>query len=220
MRRARVKICGLTREEDVRMASARGADAVGFIVGIPSSPRNLSLKKAETLLQCVPLFVNSVVVMRPTSLEEIRTTYETLRPDALQLHGGNSFDIAMLREHMPKASLIRAVQAKPPTVLPDAIAAAEAFDAVLIDSWASGRLGGTGVVHDWRLSTRVKRGIHPTPLILAGGLTPENVGDAIRKVAPYAVDVSTGVESRPGLKDPDAVTAFIEKAKEVRMCDD
>lgn len=220
MRSVRVKICGLTREEDVRMASARGADVVGFVVGVPSSPRNLSLKKAETLLKRVPLFVQSVLVMGPKSLNEVRTTYETLRPDAIQLHGDNVLDASLLRENVPKASLIRAVQAKPTTVLQDAVDAAQAFDAVLIDSCAHGRLGGTGVVHDWKLSKRVKRVIHPTPLILAGGLNPENVRDAIRTVEPYAVDVSTGVESRPGIKDPDKVSAFIEKAKEVRMCDD
>jgi phosphoribosylanthranilate isomerase len=220
MRRVRVKICGLTREEDVRMVAARGADAVGFVVGIPSSPRSLSLKKVETLLRYVPLFVQSVLVMDPQSIDEVRTTYEALRPDALQLHGDTSLDISLLRENLPKASLIRAVQANPTTVLQDAVDATQAFDAILIDSRAQGRLGGTGVVHDWELSKRVKRVIPPTPLILAGGLNPDNVQDAIRTIEPYAVDVSTGVELSPGVKDPDKVSAFIKKAQEAWIRDD
>lgn len=220
MRRVKAKICGLTREEDVVMASAMGADAVGFVVGVPSSPRNLSLKKAETLLKRVPLFVKSVLVMAPKSVDDLLTTYEKLSPDALQIHGNSLPDASIIRENVHQTSLIRAVKATPTTVLQDAVEASKSFDAVLIDSWAYGRLGGTGMVHDWNLSKRVKRAIHPTPLILAGGLNPENVRDAVRRVEPYAVDVATGVESRPGIKDPDKVLAFIEKAKEVRMCDD
>ena len=98
--------------------------------------------------------------------------------------------------------------------------ASKSFDAILLDSFVSGRHGGTGAIHDWNLSKRVKRAIHPKPLILAGGLKPENVREAIRTVQPYAVDVSTGVELRPSIKDPEKVLAFIENAKEPRICHD
>ena len=94
---------------------------------------------------------------------------------------------------------------------------AKAFEAILMDSPIPGRYGGTGKTHDWELSRRVRDAIHPKPLILAGGLTSENVEEAIRIVKPYAVDVSSGVESHPGLKDRSKVFEFIKRAKEVEI---
>jgi len=213
MRKVRVKICGITRKEDLAVAVAAGADAVGFVVGVPSSPRNLTLKKAEKLIRLVPIFVKSVLVMVPTSINELLKTYEKLSPDAIQIHGENLPEISTLREKLPNTPLIRAVNANPVNALEVASEASKSFDAILLDSPARGRYGGTGLVHDWNLSKRVKQVIHPKPLILAGGLNPKNVKDAIRRVQPYAVDVSTGVESRPGIKDSEKVLAFMENAK-------
>jgi phosphoribosylanthranilate isomerase len=99
----------------------------------------------------------------------------------------------------------------------EAVKAANTFDAVLVDSFVAGRFGGTGKVHDWELSKRVRQKVHPKPLILAGGLNPENVQDAVRVVKPYAVDVSSGVESQPGIKDSKKVFEFIKNAKEVEI---
>jgi len=213
MRKVRVKICGITRKEDLAVAVAAGADAVGFVVGVPSSPRNLTLKKAEKLMGLVPIFVKSVLVMVPTSINELLKTYEKLSPDAIQIHGEHLPNASTLREKLPNTPLIRAVNANPVNALEVASEASKSFDAILLDSPARGRYGGTGLVHDWDLSKRVKQFIHPKPLILAGGLNPENVKDAIRRVQPYAVDVSTGVELRPGIKDPEKVLAFMENAK-------
>jgi len=218
MRRVRVKICGITREEDLAVAVAAGADAVGFVVGVPSSPRNISLKKAEKLIRLVPIFVKSVLVTVPKSINELQT-YEKLSPDAIQIHGENLPDTSTLRGKLPNTPLIRAINANPMNALEVASEASKLFDAILLDSSTCGRYGGTGIVHDWNLSKRVKQVIRPKPLILAGGLNPENVKDAIHTVQPYAVDVCTGVESRPGFKDPEKVLAFIENVKEVRICD-
>lgn len=217
MRKVRVKICGLTREEDLAVAVAAGADAVGFVVGVPSSPRNLSLEKAEKLIRRVPIFVKSVLVMVPTSVDAILKTYEKLSPDAIQIHGENLSEVSPLRERLPNTLLIRAIHANPINTLEVASEVSKSFDAILLDSSAHGRYGGTGVVHDWELGKRVNQVSHPKPLILAGGLSPGNVKDAIRTVQPYAVDVCTSVESRPGIKDPEKVLAFIENAKEVTI---
>lgn len=219
MRKVRVKICGITREEDLAVAVAAGADAVGFIVGV-SSPRNISLKKAGKLIRLVPIFVKSVLVMVPTSVDELLKTYEKLSPDAVQIHGESLPDASTLREELPNTPLIIAIAANSINALEVASGASKSFDAVLLDSLAHGRHGGTGMVHDWNLSKRVKHVIHPKPLILAGGLNPENVKDAVNTVQPYAVDVCTGVEAHPGIKDPDKVLAFIENAKEVGILDD
>ncbi|MCW3981804.1 MAG: phosphoribosylanthranilate isomerase [Candidatus Bathyarchaeota archaeon] len=213
--RVKVKICGITSNEDLATAVEAGADAVGFVVEVPSSPRTLTLERAEKMMINTPVFVKNVVVTVPESLNELTEIYNRLRPDILQIHGHNLSDSA-LREKFANTRLIRAVQAKSERVVEEAVKAANMFDAVLVDSFVPGRFGGTGMVHDWELSRRVKRVIHPKPLILAGGLNPENVRNAVSVVKPYAVDVSTGVESQPGVKDPEKVFAFIKNAKEVK----
>jgi phosphoribosylanthranilate isomerase len=216
MNAVRVKICGITRKEDLAAAAAAGADAVGFVVGVASSPRNLSLTEAENLIRQVPPFVKSVLVMVPTSLEDLVETCEALNPDAVQVHGENLQDVGAIREKLPNTLLIVAVKANPTGVAEDAVKAAKMFDAVILDSFVQGKHGGTGVVHDWNVSQRIKQVIHPKPLILAGGLNPENVAEAVRTVEPYSVDVSSGVERQPGVKDHQKMVEFVENAKGCR----
>jgi phosphoribosylanthranilate isomerase len=216
MRTVRVKICGITRKVDLDAAADAGADAVGFVVGTASSPRNVSLEKAEKLIRQVPPFVKSVLVTVPTGFEELAKTCEKLNPDAIQMHGEKLLDAGAIREKLPNTLLIRAVNANPLNALDTASQTSKRFDAVLLDSFAYGRCGGTGIVHDWELSKRVKQVIHPKPLILAGGLSPENVAEAVRTVQPYAVDVSSGVERQPGIKDYQKMIEFIKNAKDVR----
>jgi phosphoribosylanthranilate isomerase len=216
MRTVRVKICGITRKEDLDGAAAAGADAVGFIVGTAASSRNISLGKAEKLFRQVPPFVKSVLVTVPTSFDELAETYEKLNPDVIQIHEENHLAAASIRLKFPNTTLIGAVNANSPNALEAASIASRILDAVLLDSFANGRYGGTGIVHDWQLSKRVKQVIHPKPLILAGGLNPENVAEAVRVVQPYAVDVASGVELQLGIKDPQKMVNFIKNAKEVR----
>lgn len=219
MRTVRVKICGITRDADLVVAVAAGADAVGFVVGVPSSPRNISLKQARRLVNLVPIFVHSVVVTVPRRVGDLLKTCEALHPDAVQIHGENLPEGFVLREKLSRTTLIRGVNVTPANTLEMAFQASRSYDAVLLDSFLpeERRYGGTGVVHDWELSKRINRVIHPTPLILAGGLNPENVAEAITQVQPYAVDVSSGVESHPGVKDPEKVRAFLENAKDVEV---
>jgi phosphoribosylanthranilate isomerase len=215
MNAVRVKICGITRKEDLDAAVAAGADAVGFVVGVASSPRNIALEKAEKLIRQVPPFVKSVLVTVPRGIDDFEM-YEKLNPDAIQIHGENLHTAASVRLKIPNTLLIGAVNAKLANALDVVSKPAKIFDAVLLDSFANGRYGGTGIVHDWELSKRVKQAIHPKPLILAGGLTPENVAEAVRTVEPYAVDVSSGVERQPGIKDHKKISNFIKNAKDVR----
>ncbi|HLE74600.1 MAG TPA: phosphoribosylanthranilate isomerase [Candidatus Bathyarchaeia archaeon] len=216
MRTVKVKICGITRKEDLDAAAAAGTDAVGFVVGTTTSPRNISLEKAEKLIRQVPPFVKSVLVTVPTSLDELTETYEKLNPDVIQIHGKNLPAAVYVRLKFPKTHLIGAVNANPANALDVASRVSKMFDAVLLDSFVKGRYGGTGIVHDWELSKRVKQVIDPKPLILAGGLNPENVAEAVRAVQPYAVDVSSGVELQPGIKDPKKMADFVKNAKDVR----
>ena len=216
MSTVRVKICGITRKEDLDAATAAGADAVGFVVGAAASPRNLSLEKAEKMFRQVPPFMKSVLVTVPKSPAELAEACKKLNPDAVQIHGANLRSVALFREKLSATPLIGAVNANSPDALEAAQAASKILDAVLLDSLADGQYGGTGIVHDWTLSKRIRSAVHPAQLILAGGLNPENVAEAVRVVLPYAVDVSSGVELQPGLKDNQKMINFIKNAKNVK----
>jgi len=197
LRNVRVKICGLTREEDLAVAVAAGADAVGFIVGVPSSPRNLTLERAEMLLSQVPIFVDSVVVMAPKSIKQLVEVCEGLKPTAIQIHGKEQLDSSEIREKIKDTRLIKTVYVTEDALNETAIEDSKMFDALLLDSFSKGQYGGTGKVHDWTLSRQIKEAVAPVPVILAGGLKPENVKEAILTVQPYAVDVASGVELSP-----------------------
>lgn len=214
--KVKVKICGITNNKDLVTAVEAGADAVGFVVNVPSSPRNITPEKAGMLMKNTPVFVKNVVVTVPKSLSELIEIYERLRPDILQIHGHNLSD-SVIREKLANTRLIRAIQVKSDHAVEETVKATNTFDAILVDSFVPDKFGGTGKVHNWELSKRVRQKVHPKPLILAGGLNPENVQDAIRTVKPYAVDVSSGVESQPGIKDSKKVFEFIKNAKEVEV---
>ncbi len=212
-----MKICGITREEDLAVAAAAEADAVGFVVGVPSSPRNLSIEKAEALMKHKPIFLKSVVVAPADDVSMLVKIYENLKPDAVQVHGKNTVDFSVVREKMPNVRLIKTVYANSTSAVNEAVKASGFFDAVLLDSFSQGKFGGTGVVHNWEFSRRIRQKIEPRPLILAGGLTPENVQGAVRFVQPYAVDVSSGVELCPGIKDQHKVYKFIKIVKRISL---
>lgn len=212
MKKVRVKICGITREHDLRTAVDAGADAVGFVIGVPSSPRNLTIDKVKKLSSKVPVFVETVAVTVPESLDMLLRLDKKLSPDALQIHG-EAIDLNKVHKDFFRAKLIKAVTVKRGKIncnLNDI----KLLDAILLDSFSGTKYGGTGAVHNWNVSRKFREKIHPKPLILAGGLTPKNVIKAISIVKPYAVDVSTGVEKSPGIKDTDKVFQFIKNVME------
>jgi phosphoribosylanthranilate isomerase len=217
LRSVRTKICGLTREEDLAVAIDSGADAVGFLVGVPSSPRNLTLERAETLLGQVPVFVDSVVVTAPKSIDWLVKLYERLKPSAIQIHGEEQLDSSKIRDRIKYSRLIKTVYVTEDALNKRVIEDLRTFDAVLLDSFSKGQYGGTGKTHDWTLSRQIKEAVAPVPLVLAGGLKRENVKEAILTVEPYAVDVASGVEASPGVKDHMKVRAFVENAKQVKL---
>jgi phosphoribosylanthranilate isomerase len=212
-----VKVCGLTREEDLAVAVAAGADAVGFLVGVPSSPRNLTLERTKTLLKQVPLFVDSVVVTAPKSIEWLLEVCERLKPSTIQIHGKKQLDSLEIHETITSTRLIKTVYVTEDAFNEKVIEDLKMFDAVLMDSFSRGQYGGTGKVHDWILSRQIREAVAPVPVILAGGLKPENVKEAVLAVEPYAVDVASGVEANPGVKDPMKVRAFVENAKQIKL---
>ncbi|MGB9902002.1 phosphoribosylanthranilate isomerase [Methanothrix sp.] len=205
----RVKICGLTDEDELRCALKAGADAVGFIVEIERSRHRLSVDEARGLIEMVPPFTASVAVIEPDCVEDAVRLADYLQSDALQIHGSISLEeIAEIRRRVSQRIIV--------AVPPGSERAAEmsrVADAILVDTPVSGGLGGSGRTHDWSVTARMRSTLH-APLILAGGLRPENIVDAIDAVRPYAVDVSSGVETN-GRKDPAKIEEFVRR---VRSC--
>jgi phosphoribosylanthranilate isomerase len=203
MAATRVKICGLTRLEDAELAVALGADALGFVFW-PNSPRRMTPEAAGGITRALPPFPARVGVFVNAPLDEIARAVDVAGLSAVQLHGDERpADYAALRRPLIKAVPLGDDE---PAVLeslpPDVVALVDAADP---------RRGGTGRTADW---ARAARAAARRRIMLAGGLTPENVGTAIRAVRPWAVDVSSGVEARPGVKDPGRMRAFFTAVRQ------
>lgn len=206
----RVKICGITRESDLRAAAAAGADAVGIVSEVSvDTPRAVSPGRAADLAAAAPPFVSTVLVTMPPTTGRIAELADRIAPDAVQVHADLSPQRMMRLVTELDADVVKAVDAERPD---RAARYDEVADAVLVDSVDEAGGGGTGRTHDWE-RTREAVADLSTPVVLAGGLTPDNVGDAVRTVDPYAVDVATGVEQDGGIKDHDAVRAFVDEAR-------
>ncbi|MCA9262701.1 MAG: phosphoribosylanthranilate isomerase [Planctomycetales bacterium] len=210
----RVKICGVTRVEDALVVAASGADAIGLNF-FPPSPRFVDLERAREITAELPDHLTRVGVFVNAPIDVVRRTCEVALLDVVQLHGDETPEF--LRE-LSDMRLVRAIRCR----AADWSAMAAIVDAdhssgvrpeaYLIDAHVPGQYGGTGETVDWdRLAKRVGP-LAQVPIILAGGLIPENVGAAIRLVRPAAVDTASGVESAPGIKDPALVRAFVDAA--------
>ena len=205
----RVKVCGVTTREDLRAVERAGADAIGFIADVPvDTPRAVSLDDAATLVDAAPPFLTTTLVTMPDSGAEAAAAVDAVGPDALQVHGDlPPAELRSLRESVP-ATVIAVVDAADPA---RARAVAPTVDAVLMDSVDESGAGGTGETHDWAATAEVAASVD-APVVLAGGLTPDNVAEAVETVRPFAVDVASGVERAGGRKDHDAVDAFVANA--------
>ncbi|KAB1198471.1 MULTISPECIES: phosphoribosylanthranilate isomerase [Haloferax] len=205
----RVKVCGVTRETDLRVVAAAGADAVGAICEVPvETPREVSRERARELFAAAPPFLTTTLVTMPESVEHARELAREVRPDVLQLHADFSAEeLASLRDEG-----VRVVPVVEATDVARARAVAPVVDGILVDTPSDSGAGGTGQTHDWDASRALADEVD-VPVILAGGLTPDNVAVAIRAVGPDSVDVASGVEKEGGIKDHDAVRAFVTEAQ-------
>jgi phosphoribosylanthranilate isomerase len=200
----RVKICGITSQADALAAVEAGADALGFMF-YEQSPRFVSPRiVAEIVPQLPPFLARVGVFVNPTE-EAVRRAVLACALDTLQFHGDEPPEFCR-RFGVKVIKAFRVDDAASLQALP-----AYRTDAWLLDSCVPGLLGGTGAKFNWDLAVEAKR--LGRPIILAGGLTPENIGEAVRRVQPYAVDVSSGVEMTPGRKDPARMRAFVQAAK-------
>lgn len=200
--RVRVKICGITRMEDALAAVAQGADAIGLVFYAPS-PRAVSIEQAAAIARQMPAFVSVVGLFVNAEEGFVKEVTSQVQLDLLQFHGDETPE-QCAQYDLP---FIKAVRVKSDTNLVQCAKDYSASRALLLDTYTEGVAGGTGHVFDWGL-------IPPNlnkPVILAGGLTAENVALAIAQVKPYAVDVSGGVEASKGIKDAAKIAAFMQQ---------
>jgi len=222
----RVKLCGITREADRDAAVGAGADAVGFIVDVDvDTPREIDAGRARELVAGVPPFATSVLVTMPATVQDALTLHEQVGADAVQVHGTLSPEYLGGLRARADVPVIAAVG--PDADLP---AYAEAADALLVDSVDEQGGGGTGETQDWERTAELVADLD-VPVVLAGGLTPENVRTAVETVDPFAVDTASGVERAQrgrdarreaerndgveeagGVKDHDAIQQFVARA--------
>ena len=206
----RVKVCGITSEADLDVAVASGADAIGLIADVAvDTPREIDPALATELAASAPPFVSTVLVTMPQTPERAIDLAARVDPDAVQLHGRiPPGDVAYLRSRVD-GDVLLAVDAEEIEV---ARRYDEVVDGFVVDPVDEDGAGGTGRTHDWT-HTREAVETLSSPIVLAGGLTPENVAEAIATVRPFAVDVASGVESTGGVKDETLVRAFVEAAR-------
>ncbi len=201
----RVKICGITREADAKAAVDAGADAVGLMF-CEGSRRRIGIERARELSRELPDPIWRVGVFANTDETTVRRAIEACRLDTLQFHGEETPEYC---ERFKPLRIWKAFRVDGPAVLGALIQFKT--DAWLLDAAVPGRLGGSGEVFDWNVAVAARQ--LGRPLVIAGGLTPENVRQAITQVQPFAVDVSSGVESAPGIKDADKIRKFVTEAK-------
>ncbi|HZW24433.1 MAG TPA: phosphoribosylanthranilate isomerase [Gallionella sp.] len=202
----RIKVCGITRAEDARTVAASGADAIGLVF-YAKSPRHVSAEQAAQLVAALPPFVTTVGLFVDADAAFVREVLAAVPLDVLQFHGDETPEYcAQFGRPYLKAIRVRAGV--------DLLQCAAQFStarALLLDAYVAGVPGGTGATFDWGLIPRQL----PLPVILSGGLDAENVAEAIERVRPYAVDVSSGVEAAKGIKDAAKVAAFVKEVKRV-----
>ena len=196
-----IKICGITRPEDALAAARAGAHAIGLVF-YAKSPRHVAPARAAEIIRVLPPFVTTVGLFVDATAEEVRAAVAEAPVALLQFHGDETPEFC----RQFKRPYVKAVRMKAGVDLLQYAQDYHDAKALLLDNYVEGLHGGSGVAFDWSL---IPRGL-PLPVILSGGLTPENVAEAVRRVRPSAVDVSSGVESAKGIKDAQKIAAFIK----------
>lgn len=198
--RTRVKICGITRVEDALHAAFMGADAIGLVF-YHASPRHVTIAQAQRIVAKLPAFVSVVGLFVDAPEETIRNVLYHVSLDCLQFHGHESPDMCNIYDK----PYIKAVHMQPDTDISSVADFYRDASALLLDTFKPGIMGGSGQRFDWNYVPQTC----PLPIILAGGLSPDNAQEAIRSVKPYALDVSSGVEVNKGIKDHNKITDFL-----------
>jgi len=200
----RIKICGITRTTDALCAASLGVDAVGFVLA--ESPRRIEPEMAREISRSLPPFVSTVGVVVDMDLEALRDMATFCRLDWLQLHGNESPEYCRALDFR----LLKAIRVKDRQSIETMAPYQGCVKGFVLDTYVKGKQGGTGKTFDWNLAKEAKE---YGPVILSGGLTPEAVREAIHVAGPYGVDVSSGVERAPGIKDHKKMGSFVQEVR-------
>lgn len=217
----KIKICGLKEVKHVNQVVKEGVDAIGTVVNVPKSPRNITVEQALSLKKLIPPFISYTCVTIPNFPMDVRMIEKELQPDVLQIHAIKPESFFEQLRKLASTKLILGLpinqDGNSKVIEEDPVTAgkilAKFCDALLFDSYSAKTIGGSGILSDWNIAKKVQEAID-VPLILSGGLNPNNVKKAIETVHPYAVDVSSGVESAPGVKDEKLISEFIKMVRE------
>ena len=205
----RIKICGITNLDDGLEAIAAGVDALGFVF-VPNTPRYITPSQAKLVIKQLPPFITNVGLFVDSEIDEIKDIVNHCKLDAVQLHGNESPE--MCSQISLQTKVIKSFHVKKELqVLRNEIANYRVA-AYLLDTFIKGKAGGTGQTFDWRIAEGLSQRI-----ILAGGLTPDNIGTAIAQLQPYGVDVSSGVEKSPGKKDTNKIYSFVRQVRKANL---
>jgi phosphoribosylanthranilate isomerase len=204
----RIKICGITNIEDASAAIEYGADALGFVF-YPKSPRAITPEAAKSLVSMVPPFISTVGVFVDEDMSELKKTVSYTGLDIIQLHGSESPEYCNMTSKVIKAIRVKDLADLNP------LKQYKSASAFLLDTYSPDAMGGTGHVFNWEIAVEAKK---LGTIILAGGLNPDNIENAVKIVQPYGIDVSSGVEGKEkGSKDHDKLRLFIERARRASM---
>lgn len=209
----RVKICGITQAEQGKAIASLGATALGFIC-VPSSPRYVTIAQIQTIISQIPPNIDKIGVFADASLAEIRESAIACGFTGVQLHGNESPEFChQLHQTLPQVEIIKALRVRSPEQLQTATNYTQYVDTLLLDAYHPQQLGGTGQTLDWH---KLQQFSPSRPWFLAGGLTPENITQALSQIQPDGIDLSSGVENKPGDKNLDLVTLLFQKLQQAQ----
>ena len=203
----KVKICGITNAEDALFAAECGADALGFVF-YKKSPRYIPKKKVKEIVKKLPPFLLKVGLFVNASVDDVLKTADDCRFDLIQLHGDE--DISYCKKILKKREIIKAFRIKDEKSIEELQRFSPFVHAFLLDAYVEGTYGGTGRSFNWNMVKKAKKFGY---IVVAGGLNCDNISSVVKNIKPYGVDVSSGVEKRPGIKDKRLLAEFISKAK-------
>jgi phosphoribosylanthranilate isomerase len=204
----RVKICGITKPEQGQAIAQKGATALGFVC-VPASPRYVTPNQIGLIVDSLTISMDTIGVFANASVEDICATVAQARLNGIQLHGSESPGFCrQLRQCLPEIELIKALRVKTPEDLQLGDRYVSCVDTLLLDAYHPQMLGGTGKTLDWETLAEFNP---PLPWFLAGGLTPDNIGEALKRLHPDGIDLSSGVERSPGDKDLDKVALLFQQ---------
>lgn len=206
----RVKICGITQSQQGEAIATLGATALGFIC-VPTSPRYISTDQIQSIIAQLPNNIDKIGVFANSTIDQINQTVIDSGLTGVQLHGDESPEFCQqLRQILPQVEIIKAFRVRSPEHLQTATNYTQYVDTLLLDAYHPQQLGGTGQTLDWQMLQKFSPGC---PWFLAGGLTPENITEALSQVQPDGIDLSSGVENKPGDKNLDQVAKLFAKLK-------